>query len=142
MISDPHTIEELRELWNAVVKLRSKVHRALLGSATLPNSFAIFMADAAHNLPFVQAFGVLNEALRQIAREKDLTYKGNSLGRLMEASVNSLPWVDYDLILEGKDLRDGVAHRGDVVPRGECWKYIDAVEAELTAWCLLDGKNE
>jgi hypothetical protein len=142
MIQDPTVLEELKNSWNGVMRLRDRVHRALISSATLPNSFTIFIADAAHNLPFVQAFGVLNHALHYMAKDKDFDYKGISLGRLMEASLGRIRWINYGLVSEGKKLRDGVAHQGEIVPRAECRKYIDVIEAELVGWRLLDEPKE
>jgi hypothetical protein len=42
-------------------------------------------------------------------------------------------------VLEGKDRRDRVAHRRAWVVKEEIDRYLDAIEAELRAWGILDS---
>ena len=135
-------LEELRKTWKGVRLLHSKVYRAIMGSATLPGSFTVFIADAAHNLPFLHACGVLNDVLEQLAKEqpfmyKGKRYKGRRFGLLLDASAPVLPWNNLLLIREAVKRRDDLAHHADIVPRGDCWKYIDAIEAELVRWGIV-----
>lgn len=53
------------------------------------------------------------------------------------ASEEYLPWNHFALIQEGYARRNDVAHRVEVLPRGECWRYIDGIKAELTGWGIL-----
>ena len=138
MISDQSALAEIRKSWRGVEALRGKVQRALLGSVAQGGSFAIFAADAAHNLPFMHAYSVLNDVLRQLSLEGHFKCKSIFLGPLLDASEHKLSWKNFCLINEGKDRRNDVAHRGDVLLRGDCWQYIDAVHEQLLRWQVLD----
>lgn len=139
MISDSIALAEIRASWQGVEALRGRVQRALLGAFAQGGSSAIFAADAANNLPFVHACAVLNDILGELAREGRFSCKSIFLGRLLAASEEKLPWNDFALIKEGVERRNGVAHRGELLPRGDCWKYIDAIKAELVAWGVLEA---
>ena len=119
MISDPVALAEIRESWKGVEALRGRLQRGILGSFAQGGSFVIFVADAAHNLPFVHACAVLNDVLAQLAKEGRFTCKSIFLGALVAASKAKLPWKDFALIKEGVDRRNGVAHRGEILPRGD-----------------------
>ena len=138
MILDREVLEELRKSWNGVRIFRERIQAATLGSFAQGGSFVIFIADAAHNLPFFHACSVLNNVLLQL--EDEGYFKCNSifLGALLERSENALPWKDFNLIKEGVDKRNNVAHKGEVIPRRECWKYIDAIESELVSWKIVE----
>ena len=41
-------------------------------------------------------------------------------------------------ILRGKIQ---LAHRGELLPRADCWKHIDIVKAQLVAWGILTGRD-
>jgi hypothetical protein len=138
LIKDPEALQELRALWNGVRVLRRRTQAALLGSFAQGASFVVFVADAAHNLPLIHAYAVLNEVLLQLEREGRFSCRSIFLGRLLSASESALPWFDFDMVKRGADRRNDVAHRGEVLPRGECWRFIDAVEAELVGWGLVD----
>jgi len=138
MISDLIALRELRDSWAGVRQLRDKVKACLLGSFAQGASFAIHIADITHNLPFIQAFSVLNDVLLQLRDEGHFECSSIFLGALIESSKNRIPWTNFELVREGVDRRNGVAHHGDIVPRGDCWKYIDAIEVELVAWNVID----
>jgi hypothetical protein len=142
MITDIKAMENLRVSWDGVRLLRLKIDRTITGSATLPGSFTVFIADAAHNLPFLHACGVFNTVLRQLAKERCFSYQGESLGLLIKASVKLSPpvsWVNLQLINEAVKHRHALAHRAKIIPRGDCWRYIDAIEAELVQWGIVDA---
>ena len=137
MISNSVALEELRNSWNGVRELRKSIQASLLGSFAQGASFVIFIADAAHNLPLVHVYSVLNEVLLQLREEKHFECKNFFLGHLLTNSKNCLPWRDFDLVKEGADRRNDIAHRGKILPRGDCWKYIDAIEKELIGWEIV-----
>ena len=137
MIQDSEVLAEIRASWRGVEVLRGKLQRALLGSFAQGGTFAIFAADAAHNLPFMHAYSVLNDVLSQLSREGHFRCKSIFLGALLDASEHSLPWENFSLIKEGTGRRNDVAHRGDVLPRADCWRYVDAVQNQLTKWQIL-----
>ena len=138
MISDRAALEEIRQSWNGVEALRGKLQRALLGSFAQGASFVIFIADSAHNLPFVHAYAVLNDVLAQLAKEGQFHCNSIFLGKLLAASQEKLAWKAFPLIKEGAERRNDVAHRGEVLPRGDCWKYIDSIRDQLRVWEILE----
>ncbi len=137
MISDNAVLEEIRQSWVGVKVLRDKLKRSLSGSLTV-SPFAIFIADSANNLPLVHAYAVLNDVLKQLAKEDRFCCNSIFLGRLLEASKEKLPWKNFALIKEGVCRRNDVAHKGEVLPRADCWKYIDAIKEQLVEWRILE----
>jgi hypothetical protein len=139
MIADPKALEDLRASWNGVRLLRSKIQRALLGSFAMGSPFVFHIADHAHNLPFLKACAVLNDVLKQLAKERRFPSQGKLLGGLIRASVQVSPpvsWLNLPLKKALKD-REALAHRAAIIPRADCWTYIAAIEAELVAWGIV-----
>ena len=62
---------------------------------------------------------------------------GSVLGGLVNDSKSALPWFDYRLIEEIVDKRNGIAHRGETVPKPDCFRYIDAIQKELSTFGIL-----
>lgn len=137
MIEDPEMLVEIRATWNGVGILRGKIQRSFFASRG--KSFTA--ANIAHNLPFMQVLVVLNDVLEVLAKEGQFNCRSRSLGTLLIAAKDELEWVDYEAISEAKERRNGVAHRGEFLPRGECWKHIDTVKAELIAWGIIDANS-
>ena len=137
MITDAAALEEIQRSWTGAESLRGKVQRALLGSFSEGASFVIFAADAAHNLPFMHSYAVLSDVLLQLAREGRFECKNIFLGKLLSESETQLRWINFRLIKEGADRRNDVAHRGEVLPRGDCWRYMDAIKEQLVAWKIV-----
>jgi hypothetical protein len=137
LIQDITVLDEIRMSWHGVREFREKLQRAVLASFAFGGLPQPFLADAGHNLPLLHAFAVLNEVLQQLRDEGHFTCKGFFLGALMNASADALPWVDFALVKEGVARRNDVAHKGMVLPRTDCWKYIDAVETQLREWNVV-----
>ncbi len=137
MITDAAALEEIRQLWTGAELLRGKVQSAVLGSFAQGSSFVFFAADAAHNLPFMHGYAVLNAVLLQLAREGRFKCQSIFLGKLLSESETHLPWDDFRFIKEGAEKRNDVAHRGEVLPRGDCWRYMDAIKRQLVAWKIV-----
>lgn len=94
---------------------------------------------AAYNLALVLAYAALDEALDEMRTQSPpvFTFKGKKapLGPKMKASLDQgLPWQDYDLVWEGKEARDSLAHEAQYVLKEDCLRYIDAVRDEFKAW--------
>jgi hypothetical protein len=138
VIADPTVAATVKADWSGVLALRGRVTRAILGSIGAAPS-AIFAADAVHNVPLLHAYSVLNDVLVQLEKEGHFRCKTFLLGALLQASEHKLTWLEFDVIAMGVSRRNDLAHRGDVIPRGECWKYIDAVQKQLVSWKLVDA---
>jgi hypothetical protein len=134
MIKDTSVLAELQKSWVGLKQQQGKVTIAVAGSMGMFGGSAIVIANVAHNLPFIQACSVLNEALLQLSKEGHFQCGSFFLGKLMPASRRHLPWQDYDLVDKAVKRRNDVAHRSEILPRGECQKYVDAIERELRAW--------
>src|ERR671923_2534726 len=100
MIADQAALDEIRQSWRGVEALRDKLQRALLGSFAQGASFVVFVADAAHNLPLVHAYAVLNDVLEQLSKEGHFRCNSIFLGALLAESKEKLPWKDFPLINE------------------------------------------
>jgi len=138
MIKDTDTLAEVRKDWNGVEALRAKLQRSAFASAgILGGSFPFTLSNAAHNLPFFHAFAVLNDVLEALKKEGHFKCKSSFLGALVDASETALPWNDFSTIKKGVGRRNDVAHRADLLERGECWKYVDAIKLELSAWGVV-----
>lgn len=142
MIKDKMSINSIIQSWNGVEALRAKIQRSLFASLGLGGFPSQFMADAAYNLPFLHAYSVLNDVLLLLKKEGHFNCNGQFIGSLMNASKNKLSWINYNLVDEGRTLRNGIAHYGDILPRNDCWKYIDAIKEELINWDILNGNLE
>ncbi len=55
----------------------------------------------------------------------------------MAASQNALPWQDYELINNGRDARNALAHQAKLLSKADCLRFIDAIESELKAWGVV-----
>ena len=137
MINDKKTRDAILENWAGVRKLRA--HESFC--PLIPGSGIInagsFMPDTFWNLPFLLAYSVLDEVLTVLRDQGEFQCKSWMLGAKIAASQAHLPWQDYDLVDEGRDARNGLAHQAVIVPKKKCFAYIDAIEAELLAWAVL-----
>ena len=138
MIRDTDALAEIRRSWDGVEALREKLQVSAFAAAGVFGMFPFVLSNAAHNLPFMHAYAVLNDVLEKLAKEGHFECKGRELGRLLEKSKNALPW-DYPSIEDGKKRRDGVAHYGKLLERGDCWKFVDVVKKELVAWNVVES---
>lgn len=143
MISDPDVAEEMRRAWSGVRSLHNKVQRGILGSFA-GGSSVILIADIAHNLPFLCSCSVLNDVLLHLRDEGrfQCNKRVKTLGALLSASEDALPWLDLPLIKKCVDRRNDLAHRSVILPRSECWQWIGAVEAQLVAWDVIEATND
>jgi hypothetical protein len=139
MITDVTALAEIRKSWEGVEQMRAKLQRSAFATAAfgIGGVFPHVLADAAHNLPFMHAHAVLNDTLQQFAAEGIINCKSRYLGPLMAAAIPVLSWQDLSVIQIGIDHRNDVAHRAKLLPRGECWKHIDAIGRELKAWGII-----
>ena len=138
MIRDNATLTHVRKSWAGVEALRERLKRSAFASmGVIGGVFPHALANAAHNLPFMHAFAILNDVLEQLASEGHFNCKSHYLGALLKKSEKALPWQDFKLIKAGVELRNDVAHRGQLLERGDCWKYVDAIKRELSAWGIV-----
>jgi hypothetical protein len=138
VIHDPKALAEIRRSWQGLEALRGQLQRSAFASVgVIGGTFPHKLADAAHNLPFIHAHGVLNDVLRQLAVEGVISCRSIFLGKLVGAARTKLAWRDLKLIRAGIRKRNAVAHKAKLLPRGECWKHVDAISREFKAWGII-----
>jgi len=138
MIEDEDSLEAIKNDWIGVELLRDKLKRSAYASmGVIGGIFPFALANAAHNLPFIHAYSILNEVLIVLAKEGHFECNSIFLGKLLVLSRNALPWIDYEKIVTGVERRNAVAHRADLLERGECWQYVDAIKKELESWQII-----
>ena len=140
MISDKTKLEKLGKEWIAVKRSQGMVEANTFGG--MPLGVAVLteeFMDLCHNLVLVYACAVLNDVLDQFRKERHFSCNSRYLGALMDESKNHIPWVNFPLVDEGKEHRNDIAHDLKLLPRADCWKYIDAIEQELIAWQVIPG---
>ncbi len=142
MIADQEVLSEVENSWEGMLRTRARVQSAIVSPLGAPGSMAFMISDLAHNLPFIQAFAVLNDALLQIRDEGHFRSKKFFLGALVDASERHLDWIDFTLVKEGVRRLNDVARHGEILARKDCWRYTAAVEAKLTAWAIIPDLTE
>jgi len=55
----------------------------------------------------------------------------------MAASKSHLPCADFDLVDEGRDRRNALAHECKLLDEADCRRFIGAIGTELRAWRVL-----
>jgi len=139
LIEGKTVLTEVRQNWAGVDALSEKLRRHAVGSMGLIGGrFPFVLADAAQNLPFLHAYGVLDIVLRQLEAEGYFTCARKSLGHLLAASESAFYWKAFALIDEGHKRRNEIAHEGQLLNRGDCWRYIDAIRDQLLAWGIIE----
>ena len=94
MIKDAVALREIQMQWAGVISLRDKIQRSLFAGSGLFGRYPIFAADSAHNLPFLHASSVFNEALIVARDEGKFKCKSIFLGALVGAADLNLSWAD------------------------------------------------
>ena len=129
---------EIAQDWAVVKKFCSGSHRqALIPGVGFINETP---PEEFYNLPLVLAYGVLDQVLSDFM-EKGLfpvpNRKRPLLGDKMIASRHHLRWRNYDLVEQGKNARNNLAHEGHLLGKSQCLAFIDAIENELNGWGIL-----
>lgn len=136
MITDKTALAAIQNSWKGVELLRQKLQIGFFASAS-QGAVSFSVVDAAHNLPFVHACAVLNDALEQLRDEQCFNCGGKHLGALLDASNGKLPWRNFQIIKEAVQKRNDIAHRAEILPRAECWRYMDAIKDELRSLNII-----
>jgi hypothetical protein len=139
LIRDPKVRAEIALEWSAVKKLSD--HRAR--GYMIPGAYINEPEppDGFYNLPFFLAFAVLDRVLAELIEQGTIRCSGRKpfqLGTKMGASKGVVQWQDYDRIDKGKAARNDLAHNARLISKAECLSYIQAIEAELKAWKVLE----
>src|SRR5262249_13401219 len=133
MIKDAAKIVEIQKEWATIVSLvnwsRGWMSEAAYINETPPDEF--------YNLPLVLAYSTLDSVLDQFIDEGVFQCKYRQLGRMMESAKTGIKWRNYDLVSEGREARNDLAHENAIVDKAHCLKYVDAIGNELRGWGLI-----
>ena len=135
MIQDKaHRVNYQKE-WNSVREFQNRIQANLNASGMMFGTGTTHaIRDISHNLVFLFAFSVFEDVLKQLKAEKYFTADNEKLGHLMHKSKDCLPWQDFPVVDEARLKRNSIAHDQTILPRDDCWQYIDAIENELVQW--------
>ena len=89
---------------------------------------------ACYGLLLVQAYAVLENALRHLRDDRAFPCERDGLERLMSASQPHLPWANHDFVDEGRLYRNRVVHELVLASRLHVLNYVHAIQEELRAW--------
>lgn len=142
MIKDQAKVLDYQKDWNGVRDLQNRIQALLNAGLTgigglVPHG----LRDISHNLVLLFGFSVLEDVLKQLRDEGQFMEKSNMVGKLMYASRNFISWSDYKLVHDAREKRNNIAHDQKIISRGDCWKYIDAIETELVSWGIIERQK-
>lgn len=123
---------EVTRDWEAVRKLCAGSPQYFIPSGQIIN---VSTPEDFYNLPFLLAYGVLEQALKKLIEHKP--EKDKPLSWRMEISKNHLTWQNYAVVDAGRIARNDLAHEAKLLGQAECFAYIDVIEVELKAWGVL-----
>ncbi len=142
MIYDPAVIVDVRKQWAALRSMGRTTSRIVPGGPVVMQS----PAAEFFNLPLVLAYGVLHQVLLELIEQgsvpRPFDAKGNvvrnpALSACMKAARLALTWIDFNVVDDGRQRRKDLAHEAKLLTKADCLRYIEAIEAELTAWGVV-----
>ena len=93
-----------------------------------------------YNLVLIFAYSVLKDTLLEMQDKNVFVSKKTNLGFLMKKSKSKINWIDFEVLDQGREIRNQIAHENKIIKRVECWKYIDAIDAQLIAWDVFGNE--
>ena len=145
MIKDAEDRESIVAQWKTVRRYEAMMKTNTLGAFADGALLTPDFLNGCNTLVCIFAFAVLERVLRILLREgacPEPPEGRTGFKALMNSSQTALPWVDFALVAEGRDERHKAAHGLKIIPRADCWRYINAIERELVAWGVLAGPIE
>jgi hypothetical protein len=140
MIKDQQKRNKIARDWAAVRAFCKGTHRqSIAGGGFGPVFVNETPLDSFYNLAFVLAYAVLDRVLDDLRAQTVFSTKQKypGLNAKMKASQTKLPWQNYSLIQLGRCVRNKVAHEAVLADGAQCFRFIDAIEAELRVWGIL-----
>ncbi len=68
---------------------------------------------------------------------KGMVVRNPSLAHCMKIARVPLTWTDFNVVDDGRQRRNDLAHEAKLLTKVDCLKYIEAIEAELAAWGVV-----
>ena len=137
MIADKYVKQDLRESWSTVLSTKEMVKANIVWAFAGGGYTSKQFRDLSFNLTLLFGFSVVERALTQMRDEGKFNSASSQLSTLMEKSKNKIPWINYDLIDEARNIRNDIAHKQQWIEQSECFRYLDGIEMELINWGVL-----
>ena len=140
MIRDKTILQDVLDNWKFTRLSQQRFSVAVMSGFGMGGFPGLHTAlNMAGNIALLYAYSVLDQVLRQLKEEGHFRPQRVGLKACMDASKPVLNWVNFVLVDEGRERRNRIAHEQEFLERIDCWKYINAIEAELIAWRILPG---
>src|SRR5439155_17739054 len=106
--------------WTTIAYLMDYNKSRLIGGTVTTDA----APDIFYNLPLVLVYCTLDDALGQFITEGTVICKKKNrcfnLGDKMEAAKTTIIWKNYDLVDQGREARNDVAHRSVMLDKYTC----------------------
>jgi hypothetical protein len=137
LITDTDTRAAIRSEWSAVVKVRDRMRKLMSGPV---GSIADgTLHGVVYNLPLLLAFNVLEQTLRALKKQRQISGGGERLGDLMDLLQGDPSWLEWSVLRDGERRRHAIVSSGELFSGVECLADIEAVEEQLRAWGMFDS---
>ena len=137
MIANPSSLVTLQAEWQGVVQMRERIQNLVISTFAFDAKKSPVFGDILYNLPLRLAFDVLKQVLLQAKDQGLIRSSRRQLGDLVESAKTSLPWIDWQRLLEGVKRRNEVLHGGKLLGDQQCLQDIADIEAQLLAWGII-----
>lgn len=90
-------------------------------------------------LELLVACDILEEALRLLRDAGHFKCKTNRRKCLFNASREAIPWLDFDVADEIREVCEKILWHGNRPAAADCRRQVDAIGKQLAHWQLLPG---
>jgi hypothetical protein len=137
LISDVSALSAIRSEWSAVVKVRERMNKLMVGPVGSIADGALH--SVVYNLPLLLAFDVLGKVLRALKKQRQVPGDRDQLGDLMDIFQGDPSWLEWSVLRDGVRRRNAIAYAGELFSGVECLTDIEAVEEQFGAWGILES---
>jgi hypothetical protein len=141
-IKHPTLLAEVVDEWLGVRRLQTQIAGVL--SAIYASDFILSLEfyNRTYALLVPLAVSVLERALVGLRDEGAFASQSSSLGALMRASRQHLPWKAFDRVEQVRGARNALVHEGHIPTYREIFQALDTLEDEWVALSILKGRTK
>jgi hypothetical protein len=136
LITDAHALAAIRSDWSAVVRMRERMNKLMVGPVGSVADGALH--SVVYNLPLLLAFDVLGKVLRALKKQRQLPGERDQIGDLMDIFQGDPSWLEWSVLRDGVRRRNAIAYAGELFSGVDCLADIEAVEEQLREWEILE----
>lgn len=136
LITDAHALAAIRSEWSAVVRMRERMNKLMVGPVGSVADGALH--SVVYNLPLLLAFDVLGKVLRALKKQRQVPGERDQIGDLMDIFQGDPSWLEWSVLRDGVRRRNAIAYAGELFSGVECLADIEAVEEQLREWEILE----